>query len=483
MAQPQPFALPISYGLTDAVKNSGGHLINMEAEVAPRDARTPVTLRGTPGLLEFADLGDFPVVDMIEVAGACYACTRTGIYRLFPDGGYFQLGTVILRNRGHMETNGLAIVMVDGLRIWSYTISADEQFWYDSSAAFVDYAVELTSDPNFYPANTVSFLNQRLIFDRAESNQFYNTGLLDLTVNVAAFSSAETAPDLNVGVIVDHQILAVFGSKTTEFWYDAGVGFSPYQRVGGGVSEHGAASPYAIAKLNNNIFALAPEGTVYAYQGYQPRPISTPAIEEQFKDRDLSEATAFCYTDGGHFYYQVTAEDFTACYDMSTNLWHVRQSEQYVRHRASCHAFAFGKNLVGDFISGKVFHMSTDYMDEDGDPLIAQIISGPVPTGGRKVGIPQVELEIDVGFGGATPAPEVTPTRADHLDPVITMEVSRDDGKSWGNPRPALLGRAGKFNTRVRWQKNGDSRNPRFRFTISDPVRRSLSSRAWVAFK
>ena len=469
MAQSQPFPLPISYGHTDQVKNSGGYLINLEAEVAPPDARSPVTIRGTPGLSTFWDTGDFPVVALIENDGACYIITKNALYRGFEDGGTFKLATFALQSLANASTNGIDIVATDGFRIWAYTIRSDEQSKYDTSAPFVDYAVELTNEPNWYPASSITFLDGYFILNRDGSNQFYNTGLYSLTVNVAAFSAAETNPDDVVAVYVDHQGLEIFGTKSVEFWYDAGVGESPFQRVSGGLSEHGAASPWCIAKINNNTFTVSPEATVYAYQGYQPRPISTPAIEDALKMQDLTTATAFCYSDGGHFYYQLTAGTFTAVYDMSTQLWHVREDAEYGRHRASCHAFAFGRNLVGDFNSGKVYHYSTEYTDNAGDPLIAKMVSGPLPTGGQPVGVSQIGLDTAVGFGNA-----------DCPNPVIGLEMSRDDGLTWGNQRTQSLGALGKYKRRVTWNKCGSAYDPRFRFTLSDPVKRSFSSRAWI---
>lgn len=471
MGLPQPFALPISYGQTDAVRNSGGYLSNWEAEVAPKDARTPVTLRGSPGLALFTDTGDFPVVGMIEVNGAGYVVTKDALYRIFPDFGSFKLATFALGLRVRVATNGLAIVATDGLRAWSYTIQASEQAWYDASAPFVDYGVELTG--NYFPASTVAFLNARLIFDRMGTNQFFNTGLLDLVVDAAAIKSAETSPDFIVGVIVDHQVLTVFNTKTTEFFYDSGVGFSPYQRVPGGVSEHGAASAYCFDKLNNNTFVVTPEGTVFAFQGYQPRPISTPAIEQALLATGaLSTATGFCYTEAGRFYYQLTAGEFTACYDMSTGLWHQRSDLTYGRHRASCHMFVFGKNLVGHFDNGKVYEMSTAYFDNAGDPLPAILTTGPFTTGGREMGVPSFELEIDVGFGNAS-----------SVNPLIGLEMSKDDGMTFGVQRTRPLGAIGTHKTRVRWLKCGSGRDPRFRVALSDPVHRSMSSRAWVETK
>ena len=57
MGQPAQLPLPIAYGKANAVRNSGGFLVNLEAEAVPdgADARSPVTLRGSPGLKTFCN--------------------------------------------------------------------------------------------------------------------------------------------------------------------------------------------------------------------------------------------------------------------------------------------------------------------------------------------------------------------------------------------------------------------------------------------
>jgi hypothetical protein len=478
MGAPKPFPLPISFGQTDAVKNSGGFLINWEADAVPpgADARTPVTLRGSPGLAVFSDISEFPVVDGLVVNDACYVCLKNGIYRIFPDGGSYKLGTISLLAKGRASTNGIDLLVADGLRTWAYTFRSDEQFRYDTNAPFTDFAVEKTGEPNYYPASTVTFLDGYLIMDRKNTNQFFNTDPLSLTVGGTNFRSAESSPDNVVGVLADHQVLNIFGRDTIEFHYDSGVGDSPFPRVPGGVLEHGAASPYCFAKVNNNTFVLSNEGTVYAITGYSPRQVSTSAIEDEIKKRDASTATAFCYIDGGHSYYQMTLEQngpdipaFTGVYDMSTGLWHQRKDETYSRHRASCYMKAFGKNLVGDFSSGKVYEMSTAYYDNAGDPLVAALESGPFVTAGLQLAIDDIMFEIDVGNGTLA-----------FPNPVAGLEISRDDGKTYGNQRQQSLGRLGVYKKRVHWTSCGASIDPRFRFVISDPVPRNLASRAWV---
>lgn len=476
-----PFPLPIAYGHTDAVKNSGGFLVNLEAEAAPQDARTPVTLRGSPGYDMFTDMVDAvtglsePGLCCIEVDGAGYAITRKGLFRVFSDGGYFQLATFALSTRARCETNGLVIVAVDGTKTWSYTIRADEQSRYDNHTAFADFGVDLSNAANYYASNTVSFLDGYLVYDRATTNQFFNTEAYSTTVDPLAFSQAEANPDDVVGCIADHQILTVMGTKSMEFWFDAGVGESPFARVDGGVVEHGLISAYALAKNKNNIFLLAPEGVVYAVQGYQPRPISTPAVEDELRPRDLTTATGYCYDDAGHPYYVLNVEasgDYpaiTLVYDLSTNLWHRRRHPTYGRLPIAGTMLVFGKVLGVSYIDGKIYEIGPEFYDLDGDPLIAEIVTGPMPTAGEYADFNLFEIEVDGGVGNAA-CPE----------PQIGMEISDDDGKTFGNQRLQPLGALGKYKNKVRWRRNGSSYFRRYRVTLSDPVRRSMTSVALI---
>lgn len=476
----QPFPLPISYGHTDAVKNSGGWLINWEAEVAPKDARTPVTLRGSPGLDRFAECIDVggisqPIVDAVEVDGAGYIITKTGLFRVFADGGTYQLATFALRQNARAATNGVHIVAVDGLRTWSYTIQTDEQSRYDNSTPFTDFGVELTADPNYYPSNTVTFMDGYFVFDRAGTQQVFNSEQYSLTVLPLAFKAAESSPDDVIAVLADHQVLNVIGSKSSEFWYDAGVGDMPFQRVEGGVVEHGTASAYCIAKNKNNTFVVASEGVVYAYQGYTPRPISVPAIEDELRIRDLTTATAFCYDDGGHPYYHLAIAGvgdvpaITLVYDLSTNLWHRRRDQTYGRYRCNCAIQVFGKTLVGDYVSGKVYEIGPHIYSIDGDPLVADIIPGPMPTAGDYADFNLFELEMDAGVGNA-----------DCPEPQIGLEVSNDDGVAFGNQRLKPIGAVGERKTHIRWRQLGSAYWRRYRIRLSDPVKRSMASLAYI---
>lgn len=480
MGQPYPWPLAVSYGLTDSVRNSGGFLTNLFAEKAPADAIDAVALVGTPGLKVFSALGVNPLVDMIDINGACYAVTTNGFYRLFPGGGSFKLGNVVLRSSGMMVDNGLAILIVDQLSTYSYTLRPDEQSRFDTSAPFVDFIVNKTGTAFVYPASTGCFLDGYQIFDRIGTQQFVNTGLYNQTFTGTAFSSAETNPDSVLAVAENQQQLWIYGKKTIEVWYDTGVGDSPFLRIPGAVIPHGIAGPYAQTKLNGNVAFLTNEGQVFMGNSYTPSPISTHAVEEELSSRDISQTKMWAYIDNGHGFIILTCIDITFGFDMSTGLWHRRKDRTYGRDRASCYVRSLGKHLVGDFQNGNVYEMSDLFFDNAGDPLVAEIVTRRFtiaasrsrrihPINGLQVAFNMIEVQPDVGVGNQN-----------ERMPVMTMAFSNDDGETWSGERPKEIGRVGENKTRVRWWRLGSAIDRRFRFRLSDPVKRRIASTAFL---
>lgn len=54
--------------------------------------------------------------------------------------------------------------------------------------------------------------------------------------------------------------------------------------------------------------------------------------------------------------------------------------------------------------------------------------------------------------------------------PQITLSVSNDGGRSWGNERSISMGAIGATKTKVSWRRLGRSRNRAFRIVCSEPV-------------
>jgi hypothetical protein len=55
--------------------------------------------------------------------------------------------------------------------------------------------------------------------------------------------------------------------------------------------------------------------------------------------------------------------------------------------------------------------------------------------------------------------------------PQITLDVSKDNGRTWSNPRLLSVGAVGKYMTRVIARRFGSARDFVFRIRMTDPVK------------
>jgi hypothetical protein len=176
------------------------------------------------------------------------------------------------------------------------------------------------------------------------SGQFQITGLNDVTVDALDVATAEGSPDNLVGLISDHRDLWLFGTDSTEVFFNSGNADFPFERIQGAFIEHGCAAKFSIAKMANTVFWLGQDdkgnGIVLMAKGYQPQRISTHAVEQAIQSYgDISDAKAYTYQQNGHNFYVLnfSAAQTTWVYDLTTNLWHERvymNQGSYERHRA-----------------------------------------------------------------------------------------------------------------------------------------------------
>ncbi len=85
----------------------------------------------------------------------------------------------------------------------------------------------------------------------------------------------------------------------------------------------------------------------------------------------------------------------------------------------------------------------------------------------HRVSVNRLELLMDTGIGTGS---------GQGADPVVTMRVSRDGGRTWGNEHTAKAGKQGDYWRRVYWRMLGMGRDWAFEFVFSDPVPWRLSA-------
>lgn len=429
------------------------------------------SLVGTPGLRLLQTIGTGPIRGVyampssLIISETLFVVSGNTIYSVDPDWNATTLGT-LLTNSGpvSMSDNATVLVIVDGDNGYYVTLS---------TSAFAQI-----TDPNFLGADTVTFQDSYLIFNKPGTQQFYTTTVgAFLPFDPTFIATKEGASDNIIGLISDHLNVYLFGSYSSEVWYDSGATF-PFQRIQGAYIPVGCLAAYSIQILVGMAFWLGCDqqgrGIVFSGQAGAPQRISTHALETQLlgvSAANMNLARAWTYQQGGHAFYclNVPGLDTTWCYDTNSGQWHERASlvrGSLRRHQADCHAFAYQTNVVGDYESGNIYALDPLTLSDNGNP-IQRVRAAPHLTDGLMRVFHssfQLDMEVGVGLDGTQQG----------TNPQAILQWSDDGGHKWSNEHWAWIGKIGATRTRVIWRRLGNSRDRVYRVTITDPVKVTL---------
>ena len=311
---------------------------------------------------------------------------------------------------------------------------------------------------------------------------------LGLDVNTSTFRISELADpatwtqtaqrsagaDRWVSMFINHREVWLFGSKTSEVWYNAGTSPFPFLLYPGSFMEQGCAASFSPAALDNTVAWLGRDKggrcVVYKAAGYNPQRISTHAIEFAIQGfTTVSDAIGWSYQDQGHSFYVLTfpTEGRTFVYDAATQMWHERlywntTTGAWEAYRAIYHAFAFNRHIVGDRDGSGLWEMAIDqYLDITGTPLRWLRVGPMIEAEGRWMHWKDVEFLVEPGVGLAS---------GQGVTPLVRFRYSRDGGFTWSNFRDLPVGAMGNYDTRVMSRNMGRSRRYVPELSGSDPV-------------
>ena len=405
----------------------------------------PFTLKGSPGLPFFLDLPTMPVKGLYSVKNRCFAVTETKFYEVMKDGTSVELGDVDFTGRVKMVSNGIQVVAVDGFK----------GYYYDASIGLVK---QLTGD-GWFPTRTVTYQDGYFLFERKDTGLYFISDLLSVFLNPLDFGSAEGQPDNISAVLSDHREVFLFGTDSIQVVYNSGDSDFPFDVNQGAFVEKGLGAIYSVAKQNNTIYFVGSDLMVYQMNGYIPQRISSHAVEEDLKIADLEDCFGYAYQELVHLFYVMTIPSInkTWCYDISTGAWHIRKDYLFGRHRSECVVFFDKKTLVGDFQSGRIYEMTSSYLTDDDQPIIREFILPTINNGREFLTISSFELDMTKGV-------------TQGVDPIGTMQFSKDNGKTWSNEKFSTMGRLGEYLKRTKWNRLGAARQFQLRVRISAPV-------------
>jgi len=446
-------------------KQNAQETVNMFLEVDPSE-ENKLTLYRVDGKKTFIELPTQPVYGMAEFRGILYVVSGDYIYRVYQDLSYVVIGFADLWFDTTIAANNAGQVCFNS--------------GYKNKAYFLEtstFTLSKINTPAFYGSHRVDYLDGYGVFVRPNSQQFYISGLNNFsTFDALDFASDEADPDNLVSFIVDHQELILFGERTSTVWFNSGAADFPLARREGATMEVGCAAALSVAKLDNTVYFLGRSshgtGLVYKLNQYSPEIISNRGLEYLINSLSrVDDAFAYTYQKNGHSFYVLTfpTDNKTLVYDASIQdpdmAWSVRETYGLGRDRASCYAFAFGKHLVGDFVSGVLYELDEDTHTDGGLPIAWSRTSAHIISDYKRVKHKEVVLNFEQGVG-----------LNGNADPLVYLTYSDDGGHSFITPREASLGVIGQRKNRTMWARLGNSRDRVYRVFGSAPVKTVLVS-------
>ncbi len=440
--------------------------VNLFPEKNQEDSEVPITHYQTPGL-ELLATGATPTAWRglyFATNLVLYGVLGETVYRINDDWSLTPLGNIAspMLTPVSMVDNGQYIILVDGSTSgWTIDLSSDT------------LAPLVTA--NFLGGDFVQYIDTFFLLNQPGTREFYQSDSNAITF--PNLSAAKTGfADKLVGIIVNHLDVWLLGQRTTEIWSNAGLPNFPFQRIPGVFIQHGCIAKYSIAAYDLMIFWLSQdnngEALVLMGTDYRAMNIMTPAISYEISRYEtISDAIGMVYQQGNHVFYVLTfpVANKTWCYDLSTKMWHERvytdQNGAENRIRANCTAFAYGKNVVGDYQNGKLYAWSESVYTDDGQPIVRRRGFPHSVAGGNAIYHQRFMADIETGTAGADVGNPTQPPwnfgpGAPANMPMVSLRWSNSRGQSWeGGPVQMPLGAAGEYQSVASWRDLGQARD------------------------
>jgi hypothetical protein len=451
-------ALPVAFRSNAGEYKFSGttELVNAYAEQMGSDGKGSLAVLPADGLIQFSDTTSGPCRGMIflEDTEALYSIHSSFVYKINSAGTATQIGI---------------IPGVDTVQL-SRNQKTSPQIVVNCGAGNLIIENDIVSfhpDPDLPSgAITAEYASGRHLYG-FEDRTWFASALNDAgTIDGLDFATFEQKAGKLVRIKEHSGEVFGFCSTWLEAWRDTGNADFAYEPLTW--KPRGLKAAHAVVDSDNTLMFPGNDDNIYRLNGYDPVVISTHEVARLVQNDASGESIhGFNFERDGHAFASWTGTTWTRVYDSATKVWHSRKSYGYDRWRANHSAKAFGKTLVGDRLSGKIFYLDKDTFTEDSETMVWQVTSPPMhafPHGGI---VDALHLDLATGYGTLS---------GSGSDPKVMLETSTDGGNTFTQYRELELGAVGRYAARVTARRLGrfGPKGMVFRVSISDPVVRSL---------
>jgi hypothetical protein len=332
--------------------------------------------------------------------------------------------------------------------------AAVDGFVTDNGYAYTG-AVEQITDEDKVPWSAVGFADGYIVAVESNSGRFVCSDLNDSTsYDALNFATAEGAPDNLVTLAVDHRQVVLFGTQSTEIWWNSGASGFPFERLSGGVVEQGCLARLGVVKADNSVFWLADDRTVRRLSGQTPVKVSQVGVEEALSGYGtLTDCEAFSFTWNGniHVVFRFPTEGATWVFNVTTSEWW----ESTVPIVAAAH---YNGRVYVQHEDGAVGYLTSAAHTWFGANPRYEVTFPNLYSGQARQFISQLDVVLRTGDAPAG------------VIPKMTCEVSHDGGNTWHTLPVREIGRIGEYAKVLRWNRLGSGRDTVIRLSCADPV-------------
>ena len=406
-------------------------------------------LYGRPGNTLFSEINGGQGQAMLEIQGRCFACIGGFLYEINAYGDYSKIGPVGTTAPVSMAANPSQLIVTSTLG-GGWILPLDNAAGYGRIAS-----------PG-YPLNadSVTYMDSYFIVTQGDTQEFFISAPNDGTSwSALDFASKEGYPDYVVAVQMVRRQLWVFGSETSEIWWDSGNANFPFQPIQGALVQVGLAAVRSSAIVGNGLFWLGQnnrgKAVAFAEQNFAPIRVSNHAVEAAWEAYPvISDAIGYGYEENGHTFYVLSFPTAQATWvlDTKTGFWHqwdwwnsVTGSSEAALARFHC--FCFNEHLTLDWKFGNIYKQSLNTYTDAGS-VIRRIRRAP-HVDQSKHRLRHVRLQLDIEIG-------TTPVGT---NPTYSMRFSDDGGFTWSNELIRYVGQAGRYANQLIWRQLGSSRD------------------------
>lgn len=384
-------------------------------------------------------------------------------YEVLIDGSYVERGTVATdMNPATICTNG------DGGGQLFIT-SGGHGYNYDLTTNTLSVIVDLVATQGGM------LYGYFVAFDR-DSSTIRLSDLFDGTTwDPTQFAQNSIAQDNWQSMLVTpYGQIALLGSQTGQFWFNAGNFPFPFAPDPAGLIEEGIAATFSIKQAGKTPVWLSTNKNggyqVMHAVGFSPQRISDHGLEYELSQLDhVSDAIGETYEDQGHAFYMLTIPSarITRVYDFNTQQWHNRgtwisEDNTFDYWRPVFHCFAFNKHLMADRESDVLYEMAISFTSDVDGRDIRRVRRAPaVVNQDERLSFPKFEVLFESGVGLGS---------GQGSNPTVMMRKSDDGGRTWGNERHETIGRIGEYWKRCIFWSTGQARKRVYEISCTDPV-------------